>query len=104
MTFADDLIFSDSLHRKKARILKKIKDKKIKLGLYCIALPSNKKNLMDIYNYNELLQPAMRELDIHVIGLAASKEEAFDMIVAMLDETYEATNGFDIVGYFDLNQ
>lgn len=102
MTFSEDLMFSDSLHRRKAWILKKIRRRKLIPGLYCFALPTNKNNLMDIYPYHELLQPALESVDIRVVGVAASREEAFDMIVSMLDQTYEATGGFDIAGYFGL--
>lgn len=102
MIFSNELIISDGLHNK-TKILNKINKGKVIPGMYCIALPSNDNNLMDLYRYNELLQPAMKKLDIRIIGLAANKEDAMFMVVDMLEHTYKATGGFDLVGFYKLN-
>ena len=100
MTLSDGLIFGDSLHNKKDTILNKIQNRKMRRGLYCISLPTNKRNILDIYRYNELLQPALQAEEIHVVGLASSREEAIGMIMDMLEEVYHATDGFDVAAYY----
>lgn len=100
MKLNKNLIISKSLEKNKKKIFFKIKMRKIKLRLYCIAFPTNKQNLLDIYNYNELLEPYYKKKDIHIIGLAKTKKEAINIVLDIIKEVYEETNGFDIEKYF----
>lgn len=104
MVLYENLYVADSLQKNKDKIIEMIKKGKPKLRLYVVALAFNPVNLLEIIYYNELLQPYYKEQEIHIIGIASSKEEAMDMVKTIIASVYHNTQTFDVrkyLGYDD---
>lgn len=84
--------------------IKKRAEKKRLLSVktYCIALPSNSDNVLDIYNMGDFLFDHYRkdETKIHIIGIAESNDAAVEMVRDIIDEVYKETGTFDVERYF----
>lgn len=98
------LYIDDVLKKKKAKIMKKLEDGKVTFDIYCVALASNRENLFDIINTNELLFNYYKSKDIFVLGLAANKKSAVDLAVCMIKEVYKSTGDFDVRQYYDVKK
>ena len=76
--------------------------KKTSCATYCLALATNKDNLLDIYNMGELLFKYYQnsDVDIHIVGLAHNKDAAIDLAGEIVSGIYSETGGFDVRGYY----
>ena len=94
-------LYLDSVTKKNLRKIKRrMERRKINLRVYCIALASNEKNLLDIYSTNELLFRYYRQKDIKVIGLASSKESAIQLVADIVNDVYQQTGRLDVRTFF----
>lgn len=94
-------LYLDSVTKKNLRKIKRrMERRKINLRVYCIALASNEKNLLDIYSTNELLFQYYRQKDIKVIGLASSKESAIQLVADIVNDVYQQTGRLDVRTFF----
>lgn len=73
---------------------------KVTISVYCIAMASNPNNLFDIYNTNEFLFQYYRQKEIKVVGLASSKESAFEMVADIVNDVYQQTGKLDVRTFF----
>lgn len=96
------LYTDEVLKKKKAKIMKKLEDGKVTFDIYCVALASNEENLFDIINTNELLFQHYKSNDIYIVGLAASRESAVNLVVSMIEEVYHSTGEFQMRKYYFL--
>ena len=78
---------SDKLFRKN---LVKIKLKRPVNGLYVVTLPLYEAGIMEIYDYNELLQPYYRKLKrtIEVLGVSRTREGAKQLTCDILEDVF----------------
>ena len=74
---------------------------KFKLSLYCITLPSNPENLLDIYHVNEFLFPYYQGKEITVVGMAHSREAAFELVREMVEQVYRQGSDVNLREYFE---
>ena len=83
--------------------LKRIHERKPSERTYVITYPLSEYGMLEIYNYNELLQGYYKNLDekIIVIGLSETRGGAYDLVAGIIEETMENTNGFDIRSYIN---
>lgn len=96
-----DNLYVDSVIRKKQEKVKsKIEKGKLSFHVYCIAFASNGNNLFDIIDTNELLFQYYKRKDIYILGLAAGKENAFELVTNMIEEIYCNTGDFQVRNYF----
>jgi len=91
--------------RKKEKKIKKLVEKRKfrSIRYYCLAFPSNKENVLDIYNMGEFLFDHYRKdhtSNVHVIGLADNRDEAAELAREIIDEVYRKSGSFDIERYF----
>ena len=56
---------------------------------------------MDIYPSIILTQSHYVNADLFVIGIAISKEEAYELMEKIVMDSYRLTGGFDIKGYIN---
>lgn len=86
--FHEKLYIDDISDKKIASIKKKIKRGFPKLNLYLITLPIGNQGILEVYWYPELLQNfyRKRKKELIVVGLAGSKEGAFEIIQRMITE------------------
>lgn len=69
-------------------------------NIYCITFASNPQNLFEIYHAKEFIQSYYRRKDIHILGIAKSKKNAFMLVAKMLEEVYKKTGEFKVRDYF----
>ena len=98
-------IYMDETVKKKPMKYKRAVEKgKLRLSLYCITFPSNEENLFDIYQVNEFRFSHYKRNDITVVGLATSKQAAFELVKEIFLEVYEKTGDTDVRAYFGTKQ
>lgn len=99
----DNLYMDDVVQRKQKKIIQAINKEKPLFGTYCIAFASNKSNLFDIINVNELLFKHYKRNDIYIIGLAFGRDSAIEVMINMIQEIYQVSGEFDVRKYFKFN-
>ena len=82
------------------RIRKRLSKGKAVIGVYLVALTSNRDNLIDIIDVKELIFPYYKRQRIDVIGMAYSKDAALELTRDIIQDMYLETGGFDIRGYY----
>lgn len=90
---------SDKLFR---RNMIKIKLKRPVNGLYVVTLPLYEAGIMEIYDYNELLQPYYRKLNktIDILGISKSRDGAKKLTCDILEDVYSEYGEADIKTFF----
>ncbi len=94
------LYCSDSVSELEHKIISNVSKGKKNKDIYCIIFATNDKNLFDIMDINDLLQPYYEKLPIHIIGLAKGKDEAVLLAKDLVKEVYVKTGGFEVREYF----
>ena len=86
------------------KMLRKISARKPVPGLYVITEPLFEAGIMEIYNYNELLQPYYRKQKrtLHVLGVAKNRDSAKNVVKDILEDVYEEYNAPNIEGFFQI--
>ncbi|MBO4864779.1 MAG: hypothetical protein J5517_10460 [Eubacterium sp.] len=85
-----------------SKLLRRVSLKRPVKDLYVVTPPLYEAGIMEIYNYNELLQPFYRKqkqrLDIY--GIAKSRDAAKQIVCDILEDAYRELGGPDIKGLF----
>ncbi len=70
--------------------------------VYLVTMPLFGDGLLEIYDARELAQKYYKTKvpNIHVVGVAPSKEEAFDVVQQIITDVMKETGGTDLEGYF----
>ena len=92
--------WGESLGDLKRTVTYELKYKKFAVGYYCITLPDNSENLMDIIPGEQLKLKFLRRKPRTVIGIAGTKNEAMKLAGTIIYDVYKETDGFDVTGYF----
>lgn len=103
MTVIENLYTDISSDKRLYRKLKRIKKRKLSEKTFVITYPLSQYGLLEIYDYNELLQNYYKRMDdrIVVIGISESRGGAYDLVTDILEEVLAETNGFDIRSYIN---
>lgn len=100
ITFSKNLYVSNSIKERKIPVIKLgIKQGRGRLKLYLITLSNNDSDQLDIIHNSLLKQRLYRKLDLRIVGLANSREEATELVIDMLNETIESTGHCNIKDY-----
>lgn len=104
MNISDALYTYGIKDKKLDRILRKIARGKRMRRLYVVVLPLVRDGLLEIYVYNQLLQPFYKRFtdSIHVVGVALDKAGAEELVLRMVQDMYDVGDGavFDAVRFF----
>ena len=100
MQFSSNLFISEGLEEKKDKIMKKMVKKRKIFPVYCITLPRNPHNLLEIIEYHQFLQKHYGIYEPYEVGIAGSKEEATTLVIKIIETVYNKTSGFDMKEYF----
>jgi len=95
-----DLYLDPITKKYERRIVRRLQKGKKTMHIYCIALSTNGKDLLDILYTNDLLFHYYKNKEICILGLAATKESAVDISVQIVEELYQKTGGFNAHDYF----
>lgn len=103
MTVIENVYTDICSDRRLIKKIKRMKKRKPSMHTFVITYPLSQYGLLEIYDYNELLQDYYRKMDdkIVVIGISESKGGAYNLVTGILEEVMGATNGFDIRGYIE---
>ena len=100
MRLHKNLYWGESVSDLKRTIKYEIKYRRFAVGYYCLTLPDNEENLMDIIQSEQLKLKFMRTKSRVVVGIAGSKREAMALAGKIIYDIYKETGGFDVKGYF----
>lgn len=95
MTISDSLYTYGINEKKINRIIKKILAHKRINNLYIVTLPVTGDGIMEIYVYNQLLQPFYESVidDVYVLGMTKNKSDAEELVLHMIQDMYDAGDG-----------
>lgn len=84
--------------KKLDKISKKIKKGKIIPGLHLVTLPLFNDGILEIYDYNQLLQPFYKTMDdkIVIVGISKDRAGANDIVMELVQRMCDAGNGFNV--------
>ena len=84
MRFYERLYVGDEAKKRRYSIIQAVREGK-KTGYWILTLPSNGKNLLDLYPAMALAQPYYKEKDMLILGI--------------VNQVYQKTGGFDVAGF-----
>lgn len=94
-----NLYVSESLEKKKRKVLRKIKKHQFVPDVYLITLAENKEDELEFYSSLLWKQYAKRNIPIFLVGLAKGYEEALDLITQITQEVHRETGEVEIRKY-----
>lgn len=101
----DNLYFDEENAKKKARLLRRLEKGKLEPNVYVLALPDTRdRNILDIFNSLELMQPHYKGRKKYIVGIARSKQAAVELAADIVGEMYGASGGFDLRAYLEFNE
>ena len=92
------LYFGEQAAKKRMKLVHDIDQKKISFGTFVIILAMNGKDLLDILPAYMLFKDTYQ--DQVILGVAVTKEEAFEVCENIIRDVYEHTGGYDVRSYF----
>lgn len=98
MRWHNKLYVGEAVKKQKSKIIFQLEHRKLTFGIYLICLADNGKDLFDIYPSFMIFNNDVYNKEF--VGIAFSKEEAFDLIKEIIDDVYAETNSFDVRSYF----
>lgn len=99
MRYYKHLYWSEDLEKKKDKILKKLENGRLQLGVSLVVLPKTDVNQLEILDAKLLRQPSYPSEELYVVAILSSYEDALEFVEKLLKEVYEATKGTDIREY-----
>ena len=99
MRFYKNLYVSESLEKKKDKIIKKLSAGKYGLTLYLLVLIPEGENQLEFYSAAMLRQKLISDEGLFVVGIASGYDDAVYLVQEIAGEVYEATGGLDIRSY-----
>ncbi len=96
-----DSVYTDIEEKKKfSKKLKSISKKKPVQGLFVVTYPLFGYGLLEVYDYNELLQKIYKDMkEIIVVGVSTTKSGAKQLACDIVSDTYFKQNNFDIKSF-----
>lgn len=90
--------------RKIDKVLKRMQKGKIIKDLHVVTLPLFGDGILEIYKYDQLLQPFYKKIedDICVIGLAANRSMASELVMEIIQNMYDAGYLNDAKGFLGI--
>ena len=75
-------------------IIRSIREKKYRPGVFVITPASNGNNILDIYPGYMLLLGQFRETEFSILGIALGYQEALGLAGTIVNDMYRLTGGF----------
>ena len=83
------LYLDDKVKKNFSKYKKIVEQNKMVKHCYLLTLPFNDKNCMDIYSSRELWFQYYRKRQMTIIGVAATKDSAMDLVARIVTDVYE---------------
>lgn len=97
------IYMDDKVKQKPSRYRKILEKKKIVKNCYCITLPMNEANCLDMYSSRELWFQYYRTKTIEVVGLATDRESANMLLCRIVQDVakkYDKVDAESVRAYF----
>lgn len=102
MQYYRKLYVSDTLQKKKEKILDKLEQGKPQFQVYLIVLAANRQNHLEFFDAMMLHQHAFRESEeLFLVGIADGYGGAVELVEEIVTEVLNETGGMDIRGYIE---
>lgn len=88
------LYVGEKAKRHRASIIRSIREKTWRPGVYVITPPSNGNNILDIYPGYMLLLGGWGEREFGILGIAEGYQEALGLAGIIISDMYALTGGF----------
>ena len=98
MQWYERLYLGEKAKKNRFSILQAVR-KERSTGYYILTLPSNQKNLLDIYSAQTLNQPYYKQQDLLIVGVAADYEDAAVLAGKIIADVFKRTGGYDVTGF-----
>lgn len=99
MKWYNYLYIGEKAEKDSDKIISNIKNGKLQLNKYVLAIPFNDSDILDIYPAMVLTQKHYMESDLIVVGIASGKEDADNLMQEILLECFSETGGFGLKNY-----
>ena len=96
-----NLYLDEDLKKREKGIRHKLNEGKVDLGHYLVTLAWNKEDHLDVISTNFLSQKALYDRLPMVVGLAASRKRALEMVVRICDDCLKETGGTEIRAFLE---
>jgi hypothetical protein len=90
MILSSHVKMTESIREREEKVREAVEKKAVCHFLYCITLPSNEQNLLDIHPYRELRKRNEYGEPFVIIGLTRSRQEAVQMVADMAAHVADA--------------
>lgn len=102
MIFNQKLYLDEYTNRYRSRIMRKLRVGKFCPGIYVICISSSEHGLLDIIPSYMTFSPISK--DKLVVGIASSKEDAYELCRHITEDVYAKTSGYDLKQYFKVQK
>lgn len=99
--FHNRLYVAEDLAEKKSKVIKKLKQGKLQMGVFVITLPLGDNDMLEIYPSYVFVQKLYKKTDVTVVGLAGEQASAFSLIEQIADDCMREQGNADIRWYFE---
>ena len=100
MRWYERLYVGEKAQKDRYSIIQAVREEKSS-GYYILTLPSNKKNMLDIYPARTLKQPYYREQNLLILGIAADYQDAAILSATIIGDVYKKTGGYDVERFLE---
>lgn len=84
----EDIYMDETVKKRPYKYRNMIERHTKRKSCYCITMPQNDKNCMDVYSSKRLISPYDVRPEIEIIGLAADKDSAIELVRQILTDIY----------------
>lgn len=90
LVFRESLLLGKSIDRKKLdKIKKNLRKKPFFSGVFLIVTSRNEIDQLEIFDARQLIQPVLQRMNYDVVGIAASREEAIEVVEELVQKCME---------------
>ena len=91
-----DLYLGEKIAKKKNKLIYKIKDGKFTPTTYVIALPRNRRDILETFPAEVLKQKYYKKANIFVVGLAKGNDEANQVMLEIIQDCWRETDTVNV--------
>ena len=77
---------TENVRQRKEEVFLAVRENRVCDYLYCITMPSNEHNILDIHPYRELHKRKVYDEPYIILGLTENRKEAVNMVFHMVSE------------------
>lgn len=82
----------------------KIKRRTLQPNIWLITIASNPENLLDIFQGIYYRQTMFRKMNPDIVGIAEDEDAAKELVIRILQDSYEKNGNFDVRSYFEFRE